>query len=77
MVRASNTARHVKIREVLIQLRTRTGLTQTDLAGLLKRPQSFVSKYERGARRLDVVELLEILGALDVSVCDFLNLIGE
>ena len=41
-------------------------MTQQDLAGRLKRPQSFVAKYENGERRLDVVEFLliaELLGA--------------
>ena len=34
----------------------KAGLTQAELSSLLNRPQSFVSKYERGQRRLDVVE---------------------
>lgn len=35
-------------------------MTQTELARRLRRPQSFVSKYESGERRLDVVELIEV-----------------
>ena len=34
------------------------------MAERLKRPQSFVSKYETGERRLDVVEFLEVAEAL-------------
>jgi hypothetical protein len=37
---------------------------------MLGRPQSFVSKYERGERRLDFVEVVEIAEALQVEVCD-------
>ncbi len=41
----------------LIKARQESGLTQVDVAEKLKKPQSFVSKVERGERRLDVVEL--------------------
>jgi hypothetical protein len=34
------------------------------LARLLRKPQSFVSNYERGQRRIDVPELLRIVEAL-------------
>jgi transcriptional regulator with XRE-family HTH domain len=37
-----------------------SGLTQTEVAKLLSRPQSFVSKSESGERRVDFVELLHI-----------------
>jgi transcriptional regulator with XRE-family HTH domain len=40
------------------------GLTQAQLAKLLRKPQSFVSNYERGQRRIDVLELLRIVEAL-------------
>lgn len=43
------------------------GLTQAALAAKLGKPQSYVSKYERGERRVDVVELLEIADALGVD----------
>lgn len=44
----------------LIEGRCAAGLRQIDLAQLLGKPQSFVSKYETGERRLDVVELLVV-----------------
>jgi hypothetical protein len=34
----------------------------------LGRPQSFVSKYERGERRLDFVEVLDITDALGADM---------
>jgi transcriptional regulator with XRE-family HTH domain len=49
----------------LAAARSRTGLTQQQLARLLHKPQSFVSNYERGQRRIDVLELLRIMEALD------------
>jgi transcriptional regulator with XRE-family HTH domain len=56
--------RYRRLRELLIEARKKAGLTQVELAQKLSRPQSFVSKYELGERRLDVVEFLEVAGAL-------------
>jgi transcriptional regulator with XRE-family HTH domain len=49
----------------LAQARERAGLTQQQLAKLLRKPQSFVSNYERGQRRIDVLELLRIIEVMD------------
>lgn len=46
----------------LIAARISAGLTQQQVAKRLRRPQSFVSKYESGERRLDVVEFLVLAG---------------
>lgn len=56
-----------KLQRLLIAARQQGGLTQTDVAAVLGKPQSFVSKYERGERRLDVVEFLEVADALAIS----------
>lgn len=42
-------------------------MTQTALAQMLGKPQSYVSKYESGERRLDVVEFVDICKALDID----------
>ncbi|MGB0959172.1 MAG: helix-turn-helix domain-containing protein [Halocynthiibacter sp.] len=44
--------------------RLRADLTQTELAALLVRSQSFVAKYENGERRGGVVEFVHIVRAL-------------
>jgi transcriptional regulator with XRE-family HTH domain len=41
----------------LKQARESAGLTQAEVARLLSRPQSFVSKAESGERRVDFIEL--------------------
>lgn len=46
------------------------GLRQQDLALLLKIPQSFVSKYESGERRLDLLELRRVCAALKIGLTD-------
>ena len=50
--------------ELMIGARKAAGLTQHALARRLKKPQSFVAKYEGGERRLDVVEFIAIARAL-------------
>ena len=55
---------------LLVTLRNDLGMRQVDLADRLGRPQSFVSKYESGERRLDVLELSEICRALSVSLSE-------
>ena len=54
----------LRLRELLIEARSKAGLTQVAVAERLGRPQSFVSKYEVGERRLDVVEFLEVCAAV-------------
>jgi ribosome-binding protein aMBF1 (putative translation factor) len=56
-----------KFRELLVEVRRAAGFTQAELSQRLNRPQSFVSKYERGERRLDVVEFGEVAKALSVD----------
>jgi transcriptional regulator with XRE-family HTH domain len=63
----------VKLRGQFIQARKSAGLTQVGLADLLGRPQSFVSKYERGERRLDVIEFCEVCRALGIDPVAFLQ----
>jgi ribosome-binding protein aMBF1 (putative translation factor) len=58
------TPSYARFRELLIEARETAALTQWQLADRLKRPQSYVSKFERGERRLDVVEFLEVARAL-------------
>jgi transcriptional regulator with XRE-family HTH domain len=58
---------HKIVGSVLAGTRERAGLTQVQLAKLLRKPQSFVSSYESGQRRIDLLELLRIAEALDAD----------
>jgi len=58
---------------LLRQTRLDAGLRQSDLAQKLRQPQSFVSKYESGERRIDLLELREICEALGVSLAEFVR----
>jgi transcriptional regulator with XRE-family HTH domain len=54
----------------LAAARRQSNLNQQQLAAMLGKPQSFVSEYERGQRRVDVVELLVIARALGADPLD-------
>lgn len=58
---------------LLRNVRTDAGLTQEDVAERLGKPQSFVSKYESGERRLDVLELREVCAACGISLLSFVE----
>jgi transcriptional regulator with XRE-family HTH domain len=51
--------------QLLKELREKKGLTQTELSNVLKQPQSFVSKVERGERKLDLRQFVIYVRALD------------
>lgn len=67
MTDSVHTKRYKRLRELLIEARKSKGLSQMALAEELGRVQTFVSKYERGERRLDVVEFLDVASALSVD----------
>ncbi len=64
------TTEHKILLNLLKKIRIETGLRQVDLAKKLKVPQSMISKYEVGERRIDLLELREICAALGVSLVD-------
>jgi transcriptional regulator with XRE-family HTH domain len=53
---------------LLRALRREAGLTQVEVAERLDVPQSFVSKYEPGERRLDVIELRHVAEAIGLTL---------
>ena len=66
-----NAAQAPAYREFLARLRAarvRVGLTQAEVARLLAKPQSYVSKCESGERRVDVVELVAFAKAYQLPI---------
>lgn len=61
------TSRYELLQKALADARLEKGLTQSEVAARLRKPQSYVSKYESGERRLDVIEFLEVCEAMSVS----------
>jgi len=52
---------------LLKEARQQKRVTQIELAERIQNTQTFVSKMERGSRRLDVLELVEVLEALNIA----------
>ena len=64
MDRTLGSAAHERLCAQLKGLRTRAGVTQAALAQRLGVRQAFVSEYEHGVRRIDVLELRAIAVAI-------------
>lgn len=62
-----------KLQTALVNARKATGLTQLDVAARLKKPQSFVSKYETGERKLTVGDFVAVCEALEVKPAKLLD----
>ena len=58
-------------RSLLVAAREASGLTQVQIAEKLGKPQSFISKYERGERRLDFSEFMELADVLGIDTTAF------
>ncbi len=66
-----------QLQALLRSIRYEAGLRQSDLAKRLGRPQSFVSKYESGERRLELIELRQVCQAIDISLEGFVRRFEE
>lgn len=73
MAKSIFSARQEKLQKLLRDARVSAGLTQEDLAKKLDHPQSFVSKYESGERRLDLIELQDVCRGIGISLLDFIK----
>jgi len=72
MAHSTHHADYQVLLSLLKAARGRADLTQVALAEKLGATQTFVSKYERGERRLDLVELVEICEMMSISPQSFL-----
>ncbi len=66
-----------RLQKLLKTARLEAGLTQAELAQRLGVNQSFVSKYESGERRLDLIELRNICKALGIPLLSFVKRFDE
>ncbi|MGL4615873.1 MAG: helix-turn-helix domain-containing protein [Shewanella sp.] len=59
--------------QLLVQIRVEAGVTQVELAARLDEVQPWISRVERGVRRLDLVELLLWCDALGMPLSTFVR----
>lgn len=62
-----------RLAAILRELRVKANMRQVDMAGKLDEPQSYVSRYESGEQRLDLIELRRICIVLGVSIADLVE----
>jgi transcriptional regulator with XRE-family HTH domain len=67
MAKSLHTPEYEYFRTLLVAAREAAGLTQSEVAEKFGCPQSFVAKYERGERRLDIIEFIKICAALGIN----------
>lgn len=73
MSKSTESPEYQRLCGVLSQLRDEADLTQVQLAKRLGVPQSYVSKYENGTRRLDMIEVRQVIDAIGVKPGVFLE----
>lgn len=71
MEKSIHTREYAVLLGLLQQAREAAGLTQVAVAERLAQSQSFVTKMERGDRRLDVVQLRTICGLYGTTLPEF------
>lgn len=71
MKKTIHTKQQVTLLEMLVEARAALGWTQDDLASHLGLTQSEVSKFERGERGLDVLQLRTWVGAVGLPFVEF------
>ena len=72
-MKSVHSERYKKFLAALIAARKSADITQAELARKLGKPQSFVSKFENGERRLDVIEFLDVCTALGADAQNLLS----
>lgn len=63
--------------EVLVSVRQKRGLKQSEVAARLSLPPSHLAKVEKGTRRLDVIELIQLAVALEIDAGDLVQQLKE
>lgn len=73
MEKSIYTREYAAVLRLLREAREQAGITQVELAKKLRQSQSYVSKVERGDRRLDIVQLRTICQVLGLTLAEFVQ----
>jgi len=77
LTKSVHTKNYARFLQLLVQVRKNAGITQEEVAARLGRHQSFVSKYENGERRVDLIEFLDIAEAIGFEPVSFMRKIQK
>lgn len=77
MSRTTFSAPYREMLRLLKSARLEARITQADLALRLGKPQSYVSKFERGERSIDLVEFLQIVRAMEADAHRIIDQVSE
>ena len=73
MASSLHDSRYARLIGLLVEARKSAGLTQRDVALRLKQAPSYIGKIESLQRRLDLIELIDLLDAIGAKSPDFLK----
>ena len=71
------TPEHATFVRLLVEARKAAGLNQSDLAKRLGTYRNFISQYEAGQRRLDIIQIIRICQAIGVAPDEFVKQLVE
>ena len=82
MPKSIHDQRYIEVISLMRQAREASGRTQGEIAQMLGRPQSYISKVETCERRIDVIELLQLCRVVGITLAEilpeeFLDTLGE
>lgn len=66
-----------KLTVLVADTRRELGITQTELAMRIGKPQSFIAKVEGGERRLDIIEFAALADAMEISASDLFDALNS
>ena len=72
-MRSGSNETYERFQEMLVEARKKSGLSQQEVADRLGRPQTYVSKCERGTRRMDTIEFLEMADVIGLDPIAFIR----
>lgn len=67
---------YLRLVQALVQARKNAGLTQTQVAEKLSKPQSYIAKVEGADRKLDVMEFVELCEAIHQNPSELIKLLN-
>lgn len=77
MQKSIHTDQQHRFLKLLKQVRLEAGLTQVELAKKLETAHSRISDYERGERRLDLIQMRQYCEAIGLTLREFVDRFEE